>query len=615
MIYTTPSCIPRLPSQALDSTTIHEFLFSKKGSNRHPLATSKPAFTCGITGNSYTAAQASIRVDLLARSLADRLQWHVNDGESLDKVVGIFSLNAMDGLTASWAAHRLNGVSCPLSAMYSTSELTRQLLEVQCKAIFTCVPLLDVALAAASASGIPRERVYLLQVPECVMNGKVPPNDLVTTEQMIEQGHHLPALEPICWVEGQGARQPAFLCASSGTSGAPKSVMTSHHNVIANMVMMATLYSANRAASEPRELCLGVLPQSHCYGLFVNNHATIYAGDGVVVVPRFEVDETLAAVERLGVARLWLVPAQIVALAKAAATLARRYDLTSVRDVFTGGSALTEELSAAFGTLVPRCASIRQQYGLTETTAVVSSDLPDDAVPGSCGVICPGFEARVLGEGGRDVGPGQAGELVLRAPNVSMGYLNNEVATRESLTDEGWFRTGDLVEMRPSAKGNYHLVVVDRIKELIKVMGMQVAPVEVENQLLLHPAVAEVCVVPVPDPSAGEIPCAYVVRSTAYRDVDAHWLKEQIFDHAADSLAQYKWPKGGIEFVDALPKTASGKIQRRVVKNMALDHLRAEAARKALETKVIRVHNEKVNGFKAPVIVEVIEFDSDDDDY
>ncbi|TLD05695.1 uncharacterized protein PgNI_08005 [Pyricularia grisea] len=615
MIYTSPPSMPRLPSDALDSTTIHEFLFSEKGSNRHPLAVSKPAFTCGITGNSYTTAEVSTRIDLLARSLAARLQWHVNDGEPLDKVVGVFSLNAMDGLIASWATHRLNGVSCPLSAMYSTSELTHQLLEVRCKAIFTCVPLLEVALAAASASGIPRERVYLLEVPKCVMNSKVGPKDLVTTEQMIIEGHHLPPLEAICWVQGQGARQPAFLCASSGTSGPPKSVMTSHHNVIANMVMMATLYSANRAASAPRVLCLGVLPQSHCYGLFVNYHATIYAGDGVVVLPRFEVDETLSAVERLGVARLWLVPAQIVALAKAAANLSRRYDLSSVRDVFTGGSALTDELSAAFGTLIPRCASVRQQYGLTETTAVVSSDLPDDAVLGSCGVICPGFEARVLGGDGRDVGPGQAGELVLRAPNVSMGYLGNEVATRESFTDDGWFRTGDLVEMRPSSKGNYHLVVVDRIKELIKVMGMQVAPVEVENHLLLHPAVAEVCVVPIPDPTAGELPCAYVVRTTAYRDVDAHWLKEDIFDHAADSLAQYKWPKGGIEFVYSLPKTASGKIQRKVVKTMALEHLRAEAARRELERKVISFHNEKVYGFKAPVIVEVFEFDSDDDDY
>ena len=241
MVFTAPPWVPKLAFDPPDSIPISEFMLNESY-GRHPLAQSRPPFTCGLTGAEYSAVEVRERVDKLARALSKELDWQANRGTEWDKVAGVFSLNTVwkdcslnrdrstdryscqiDTLTLSWAIHRLSGISSPANAAYSRFELVHQLKSSGAKALFTCVPLLSLALEAASECGIPRNRVYLLSVPKEITGDAAIPKEFKTVEGLIQAGSNLPQLEELQWNKGQGAKQTAFLCYSSGTSGLPVS--------------------------------------------------------------------------------------------------------------------------------------------------------------------------------------------------------------------------------------------------------------------------------------------------------------------------------------------------------------------------------------------------------
>ncbi|KND86884.1 4-coumarate--CoA ligase 3 [Tolypocladium ophioglossoides CBS 100239] len=613
MPFTSPSYIPKLPFSPPDSVPVHEFLFGRESSakygRRHSLSASKPPFVCGVTGQSYSAVEVSERIELLARGLASELEWQVNEADAFDKTLAVFSLNTIDTLTVSWATHRLNGISVPISSLYSVDELAGQLKKTKCKGLVTCAPLLDAALSAAELAGLPRTRIFLLQVPEASRRGVSAPEDMKSIDQLIDQGRGTPPLSDLAWEAGRGAKQTAFLCSSSGTSGLPKNVMISHRNAIANIMQIVT-YESTYQPLEP-ELCLGVLPQSHIYSLVVVSQASIWRGDGVVVRQGFELGQTLKAIQYHKIKRLWLVPPMIVAMTKAP-RIVESYDLRSVRIAAVGASGISKEIILAFGDLLPEC-KVVQGYGMTESTGVVCFGNVEDAMTGSCGHLYPGYEARLIGEGGKDVEAyNTPGELVLRSPSVVVGYFQNEEATAEAMLEGKWLRTGDLMEVRKSDAGHEHLFIVDRVKELIKVRGLQVAPAELESHLLLHWAVAEVSVIPLPDERAGELPRAYIVRATGAEKGDEDALRKQLRKHVMDVFARHKHLDGGIEFLDQLPKTASGKIQRRVLKEKARVDLEA---RKAAQAKRLNaINGSKTDGVKRPETMEVFDLSSDEDE-
>ena len=239
----------------------------------------------------------------------------------------------IDTLTLSWAVHSLSGISSPANAAYSEAELVFQLKSSGSKALFTCLPLLPIALQAAAKSGIPKKNVYLLALPKEFTLGLQPPPDCKTVDQLIEHGSSLPPLEPLKWDKGQAARQTAFLCYSSGTSGLPvrmrphyeklladterrlqKGVMISHRNVMANVLQVMAFEKPSRdSRQEPgskytvTDVVLGLLPQSHIYALVVVCHATIYRGDQVINLPKFEMSSFLNAIQRFRINQLFLV--------------------------------------------------------------------------------------------------------------------------------------------------------------------------------------------------------------------------------------------------------------------------------------------------------------------
>jgi acyl-CoA synthetase (AMP-forming)/AMP-acid ligase II len=469
--------LPEVP----DTVPICDFVLNEEH-GRMPIAKSWNPYVCGLTGSTFTMQEQKDRVDSLARSLHKELGWNVNEGTEYDKVAGVFALNTIDIMTLNWAIHRLNGVSSPANAAYSAEELRHQLENSGSTCLFTVLPLLDTALKAAEKAKIPNNRIYICEMP----GDKDYPKEFKRLSTLTKEGVSLPKLEPIKWSKGQGERQTAFLCYSSGTSGLPKGVMISHRNVIANTLQISVYDVPGRkhiGGDNYQDVALGLLPQSHIYGLIVICHASTYRGDKVVILPKFDMTQYLTAISHYKINTLYIVPPIIINMVKNQKLLSK-YDLSSVKQIFTGAAPLGRETAEELNTQYPTW-QVRQGYGLTETCTVVCSSSPFDIVFGSSGCLLPGYEAKVMSvEGNEITGYDQPGELLVKSPSVVLGYLKNEKATKETFVDmaEGRFmRTGDEVEIRKSEKGNEHIWVVDRIKELIKV---KVSPAAVSVRCL-----------------------------------------------------------------------------------------------------------------------------------
>ncbi|KAJ5619146.1 Acyl-CoA ligase inpC [Penicillium lagena] len=559
-----------------DNIPISEFMLNEQH-GRVPHAASKDPYTCGLSGKTYSSNDVVDRVDFIARGLAKEFGWTPNQGSEWDKTVAVFSVNTIDALPFFWAVHRLGGIITPANAAYSADELRHQLVDSGAKVLFTCAPLLPAALEAATKVGLPKEKIYLLDVPGQILGGVNPPTGYKSVSQIARAGRSLPALEPLNWGPGEGARRTAFLCYSSGTSGLPKGVMISHRNVIANTLQITAFEKTWResnnlpGAKTPfTDVSLGLLPQSHIYALVVICHAGAYRGDQTIILPKFELKTYLASIQRYKITSLFLVPPIIINMLRSH-EVCSKYDLSSIRTLFTGAAPLGMETAADFQKLYPNVI-IRQGYGLTETCTVVSSSHPKDIWLGSSGILLPGFEAKIVTPEGKEITAYDTpGELVTRSPSVVIGYLNNEKANKETFED-GWMRTGDEAVVRVSPNGTEHIFIVDRIKELIKVKGMQVAPAELEAHLLTHPAVADCAVIAVPDEAAGEVPKAIVVKSASGGDDEA--AIQAIKKHVEDHKARHKWLKGGVRFVDAVPKSPSGKILRRLLRDQEKEERR-----------------------------------------
>ncbi|KAG5291508.1 AMP dependent CoA ligase [Histoplasma ohiense] len=558
MVFQSPSWASSMPSSSIpDSTPICDFIFDEKY-RRPSLASSRNPFVWGISGEGYSAVQVWQRVDYLARSLAQEFGWHPNRGSEWDKIIGIFSLNTIDYIPLGWAIHKLSGIATLINASSTVDELAYQLRASKSSVLFTCIPLLATALEAASKCGIPRSRVYILEMPQDLLNGLSTPAEFTTMSRLIEKGSKLCDLDALKWQKGQGASQCAYLCFSSGTSGLPKGVLISHRNMISE-VLLLTSFENHTRTPDHKNVVLGLLPQGHIFGLSVF-HAAVFRGECVVVLHKFELKTLLAVIQRSRINVLYLVPPVIVSMVKNE-ELMKKYDLGSVHSIITGAAPLGLETAEQLGKLQPSW-SILQAYGLTETTAVATATSPHDIFFGSSGSLLPSIEARLVSDDGNDIEEYDTpGELLLRGPTIVLGYLNNEAANRATFQN-GWLRTGDEAVLRKSAKGEDHVFIVDRIKELIKVKGFQVAPAELEAHLLTHPYVADTAVIAVIDDDAGEVPKAYVVKAIN-APVDDHIFIRDIKKHVSDHKARYKWLRGGVEVIDVIPKTASGKILRR----------------------------------------------------
>lgn len=337
----------------------------------------------------------------------------------------------------------------------------------------------------------------------------------------------------------------ALLPYSSGTTGRPKGVMLTHRNLAASAAQLRRMLGF-----KPRDVVLAVAPLAHVMGFLVTFAAPLTAGATVVTIPRFDLGGALSLVERHRVSVIVVPPPVMAALARHPEV--DRHDLSSLELVVSGGAPLGAELHRAVAARLPH-AVVGQGYGLSETAVGVSGpDRRTGTLPGSVGTLMPSTELRVVDpDSGLDAEPGTPGELWVRGPQVMSGYLNAPEATAEILTPDGWLRTGDLGRV----DGDGNLFVVDRLKELIKVNALQVAPAELEDLLLRRPEILDAAVIPRPDEHTGEAPLAVVTtRERLDPDVLMAWVAEQVAPHKRIRH---------VRFVDEIPRTPAGKILRR----------------------------------------------------
>jgi acyl-CoA synthetase (AMP-forming)/AMP-acid ligase II len=399
----------------------------------------------------------------------------------------------------------------------------------------------DKALEAARQVGIDESNVISFDDAEHGTS-----TEAITVQGMINIGSEVP-FEGHLFTPHELENNSAYLCYSSGTTGNPKGVQTTHKNMVANIHQLLAMEPMGQD-----DVVIAMLPFYHIYAMMILLHYSLWRGATVVVQSKFDFVDFLTWISQYRVSHAFVVPPVVLAMAKH--PIVDNFDLSSLRTLLSGaaplGKDVTESLTNRIG--VP----VRQAYGMTETTPLVTYTLLDDIQPGSSGILAPGMEARIVNELNEDVGYNEPGELILRGPNVMKGYLNNVTATANTIKD-GWLYTGDIAVVNDDG----HYFIVDRIKELIKYKGLQVAPAELEALLLKHPKIADAAVVGIPSEEAGEFPKAYVVLKP-----NTISSPQEITDHVKIHASPHKWLRGGVEFIDAIPKSASGKILRRLLR-------------------------------------------------
>jgi long-chain acyl-CoA synthetase len=341
----------------------------------------------------------------------------------------------------------------------------------------------------------------------------------------------------------------AVLCFTSGTAGSPRAAMLTHRSLRANVDQMASGPDRLR----PDDVVLGVLPLFHVYGFGVALDATLSAGARLVLTPRFDPDDTLELIARQGVTIVPGAPPMWVAWARLDGADAASF--ASVRQALSGAAKLPEEVAAAMEDRLG--VVVREGYGLTEASPVVTTSVGIEPRRGSVGQALDGVEVRVVDEDGVDVFDGDPGEIWVRGDNVFAGYWEDPEATARVLSPDGWLHTGDVAVTEDG-----YLYIVDRAKDLIIVSGFNVFPAEVEQVIAEAPGVAEVCVVGVAHETTGEAVRAFVVPTPGAaervtEDAVVAWCRQR--------LARYKCPTS-VLVVDALPKGLGGKVLRRALR-------------------------------------------------
>ena len=376
----------------------------------------------------------------------------------------------------------------------------------------------------------------------------VAPAGLVGYEALIEAHSPLPDA-------GKGGEDLAGIFYTGGTTGFPKGVMLSHHNIVTNVYQTLTNGESGCMVDSDSILCF--LPLYHIYGLTLGLNMGILRGSTVVLMPRFDCEASLRIAVEEGITINLCVPPALLAYCHAV-DQGRFPAQHRIRWVKCGAAPLAPDLARRFkdSTGIP----IRQGYGMTEASPVTHMGYMDPQYyrADSIGGPVAQTECRVLDENGNDVAPGELGELVLHGPQIMLGYWKSPEATNAVVRD-GWYWSGDVV--RVDERGLYY--VVDRRKEMMKYRGFSIAPAEVESVLLEHPAVRDCGVVSRTDEAGEEIPCAFVVLRPDHLEETASSLQGFV----SERLCNYKTPRE-VHFVQAIPRTASGKILRRDLRKL-----------------------------------------------
>ncbi|CAK4031920.1 4-coumarate-- ligase 3 [Lecanosticta acicola] len=452
----------------------------------------------------------------------------------------------------------VGGARCfsAVNPIYTVDEIVHQMTLTNAKCLLTHPSLVERGLEAAKKAGtITPDRIFQFTDDAQPCKEKHGVKDwryLLGSEEEAEtyQWRELSPEESVNTV--------ATINFSSGTTGMPKGVKISHHSLIANVAQTAKIRWPKKDFAKgdivTDERWIGFLPLYHAYGQMYANLMAAKFSIPIYIMRQFVYEDFLRCVQDAKVTDLQVAPPVLVMLSKRPET--EKYDLSSIRSILCGGAPLGKELQNEIARRF-NC-RVTQGYGMTEVVcaSALQSEQRDD---GTVGRLVPNTQLRLVDDDGKDVGPNTPGEMLIKAPNVMLGYWKNEEATKDALTSDGWLKTGDVAVINQEG----YVWIVDRKKELIKVNALQVAPAELEDRLLENKSIADAAAAGV-KVDHEEFPRAYVVLTEEAKEAGV--TEKQIQDWFKTRVAKHKALVGGVKFVDEIPKLASGKIQRKVLR-------------------------------------------------
>jgi 4-coumarate--CoA ligase len=513
------------PDVEIPNLSIYDFLFG----SLEKTDLDANALVDGTTGAATTYGEMVTQVNAIAGALAAR-------GVDSNTTVGLLCPNSPAFAVVFHGLLRLGAIVTTINSLYTASEIANQLKDAGATWLITVSPLLAGAEEAAKSIGLDAEHLIVLDGVE----GHPSMRDLFAQQAAPPE------------VSFDPATHIAVLPYSSGTTGHPKGVMLTHRNLVANVAQ-----SFGTIGIEHGEVVLAVLPFYHIYGLTVLLNFALKTRSSLVTMPRFDLAEFLRIIQDQKCTWVFIAPPIAVALAKH--PLVDQYDLSSIKAVFSGAAPLDANLAGAVAKRIDT--TVRQGYGMTELSPV-SHVIPldrDDISLDNIGLVLPNMESKLIDpETGKDIpipdtGMSAPGELMCKGPNVMVGYLGNEEATRATLEPDGWLHTGDIATV--DANGIYK--IVDRLKELIKYKGYQVAPAVLEAVLLTHPKIADAAVIGVLDEDGQEIPKAFVVIQAGDELTD-----DEVMQYVTSKVAPHEKVRR-VEFIELIPKSTAGKILRK----------------------------------------------------
>jgi len=451
-------------------------------------------------------------------------------------IVLVFSTNCIDFTILFLACSMLGVWFSPANPTFTTGELSNQLRHGRASSVFVHSSLSDTMTAALA-------ECTDVEVKHKFSFGEV--DGYKTFQSLLEENSSV--LPDVAF---NPAEDILALPYSSGTTGLPKGVMLTHRNCVANV-----LQTSNSVPVKETDVAIGLLPLYHIYGMIVVQFGVLDRGGCVVFLPKFEPVSFLSCVQDKKVTMAHLVPPLVLFLARH--PVVSDYDLSSLRKVVCGAAPLSADTSEEFCKRHDYVNYFTQGYGLTETSPVTNIDLTQTF--GCTGNFVCNTEGKIVDfETGRVLGMGEEGELYIRGPQIMKGYYKNQKATDEMISEDGWLATGDIGIFDEQGR----IFIKDRLKELIKYKGSQVAPAELEAVVLTHPAVLDAAVIGMPDEEAGELPRAFVVKKAGVEVTE-----DEIVQFVDGLVAKAKRLRGGVQFISEVPKNPSGKILRRILRS------------------------------------------------
>ncbi|KAF2115195.1 hypothetical protein BDV96DRAFT_493550 [Lophiotrema nucula] len=484
------------------------------------------------------------------------------------QTVSLFSQNTVWYPVAMFAGLRVGAKISGASPAYNVEEMTFALTTADAKFLMTTPGSMEVAAASAKAAGLPQQNVFLL---EGELEGYTTVQELIRIGKSFGSSGQAPAFKippgkknkDIC----------GFLSFSSGTTGLPKAVMISHQNVIAQCLQIQQI------TPETQKKIMAVLPLFHITGLVHQMHLPVLLNAEVIMLPQFTIEKMLDVIVEYKLGELLMVPPILIRLVRD--KIVDNYDLSHVTRFSSGAAPLSEEIIHSLEKKFPGT-GFKQGYGMTESCSCITAHPPEKFAykyAHSGGAIVASTEVKIIKDDGTEAELNEDGEVLARGPQIVMGYLNNEKATRETFDEDGWLHTGD----RGKIDEENMIYITDRIKELIKVKGIGVAPAELEDLFLGHPKVEDVAVLGIKDDYSGELPKAYIKLKEGHAENTA--VGKELIAYVKEKKVRHKWVKE-IEFIGEIPKSGSGKILRRVLRDRERSGERGVVVREEARAKL-----------------------------